>query len=90
MQDGPGKRNQYSDLLQAWRSGNQIPVGARFSAPIQTGPGAQLAFCTVRSGPFQGIKWSGHGVNHLPHIAPRLKKEYNYTSTPHLCVQGRL
>ena len=25
------------------RSGDQIPVGARFSAPVQTGPGAHVA-----------------------------------------------
>ena len=29
---------RYSDSLQAGRSGHQIPVGSRFSAPVQNGP----------------------------------------------------
>jgi hypothetical protein len=34
---GPG---WYSDWLRAGRSRDLIPVGARFSAPVHTGPGA--------------------------------------------------
>ena len=51
-----GQRSQYSDWLQAGRSGDQIPVGARFSAPVQTGPGAHLASCTMSTGFFPGGK----------------------------------
>jgi hypothetical protein len=32
------------------RSGDRIPVGARFSAPIQTGPGAHPASYTICTG----------------------------------------
>ena len=46
--------SRYSDSLRARRSGDRIPVGARFSAPIQTGPGAHLAFCTMGTGSSQG------------------------------------
>jgi len=35
---GPGELNQFTDSLWAGRSGDRIPVGARFSAPVQTGP----------------------------------------------------
>jgi hypothetical protein len=48
--------SRYSDSLQAGRSGDQIPVGAKFSAPIQTGSGAQPASCTMGTGSFLGGK----------------------------------
>jgi hypothetical protein len=35
--------------------------GARFSAPVQTGPGAHLASCTMDTGSFPGLK-CGWGV----------------------------
>ena len=31
-------------------------MGARFSAPVQTGPGAHPAYCTMRTGSFPGGK----------------------------------
>ena len=40
--------------------------GARFSAPVQTGPGAQPASCTMNTGSFPGVK-SGWGVTLTPH-----------------------
>jgi hypothetical protein len=40
---GPGWRSRYSDLLLAGRCGDRIPVGARFSAPLKTGPGTHTA-----------------------------------------------
>jgi hypothetical protein len=43
-----------SDWLRAGRSRDRIPVGARFSAPVQTGPGAHPAFCTMGTGSFPG------------------------------------
>jgi len=55
--------------------------GARFSAPVQTGPGAYPAFYIMGTGSFLGEKRPGRGVDHPPHLAPRLKKEYSYTST---------
>jgi len=41
-------------------------VGARFSAPVQTDPGAQRASCTMGTGSFAGAK-SGQGVTLTPH-----------------------
>ena len=54
-------------------------MAARFSAPVQTGPGAQSAVCTkATGGRSQRIKPSARGVDH-PHLAARLKKEESYT-----------
>ena len=40
--------------------------GRRFSAPVQTGPGAQPASCTMGTGSFLEVK-SGRGVTLTPH-----------------------
>jgi hypothetical protein len=37
---------------------------------------------------FPEVMRSGLGLDHSPHLAPRLKKEYSYTSTPPLCLRG--
>ena len=43
--------------------------GARFSAPVQTGPGAHPASCTMGTGSFPGVK-SGRCVTLTPHPLP--------------------
>jgi hypothetical protein len=53
-------------MLRAECPGARIPVGARLSAPIQTSPGADLAPYTMSTGPFKGVKWPGHGIDHPP------------------------
>jgi hypothetical protein len=40
--------------------------GSRFSAPVQTGPGAHPASCTIGIGSFPGVK-SGQGVTLTPY-----------------------
>ena len=45
--------------------GDRIPVGARFSAPVQTGPGAHPASCKMRTGSFSGVK-SSRGMTLTP------------------------
>jgi len=42
--------NRYSDSLQAGRSGSRIPVGTRFSTPVQTGLGAHPSSYTMGTG----------------------------------------
>jgi hypothetical protein len=67
--------NQIHNLLQAEKSGDRIPVGARFSAHVQTDSGAHPTSYTVGTGSLPGVKQRGYGVDHLPHLGPRLKKE---------------
>jgi hypothetical protein len=65
----------------------KIPVGKRFFAHVQTGPGAQPASCTMGTGPgahpasctvgtgyFPGVKRPGRDADHPPLLAPRLRK----------------
>jgi len=51
-------------------------VGARFSAPVQTGPGAHPASCTICTGSFPEVK-SGQDVTLTPHplLVPLVMKE---------------
>jgi hypothetical protein len=55
--------------------GIECRLGARFSPPVQTGPGSQSASFTMGTASFPGVKRPGRGVDHPPHLAPRLKKE---------------
>jgi len=41
-------------------------MGARFSAPVQTGAGAHSASYTMGTGSFPGVKRPGPGVVHSP------------------------
>jgi len=52
------------------------PSGARFSAPVWTGPGAHPASCTMGTVSFSGVK-SSHGVTLSPHplLVPLVMKE---------------
>ena len=56
----------YSDTLRAGQSGDRIPVGARFSPPVQTGPGANPASCTMGTGSFPEAKRPERGADHPP------------------------
>jgi hypothetical protein len=66
---------RHSDLLRSGRFGDRIPVGTRYSSPVQNGPVAHPASYTVGTGSFTGVKRLGSGVDHSPHPTPRLKKE---------------
>jgi len=68
--------------------GIESRLEARFSAPVQTGSGAHPASYTMGNGSFQGVKRSAGGVDHPPHPAPRLKKQYNYTFIPLLGLRS--
>jgi len=73
---GPGSVVDIATGYGAGRSGDRIPVEARFSAPVQTRPGAHPASCTMGTGSFLGVK-SGRGVTLTPHplLVPLVIKE---------------
>jgi len=49
-------------------------MGTRFSAPVQSGPGAHLASYTMGTGSFPGVKWPGCGVNPPPPSSAEVKE----------------
>ena len=85
---GPGKISAYSESLRAGRSGDRIPVGGEIfrTRPFRSGGPTILPYKGI--GSFPGVKRPGRGVDHTPHLAPRLKKEQSYTSTPPLGLSG--
>ena len=67
--------SSFGESLRAGRSGDRIPVWARFSVPVQICRGAHPASCTVGTGSFPVVK-CGRGValTTHPNLALRLKK----------------
>jgi hypothetical protein len=67
-------------------------VEARFSAPVQTGPGAHPASDTMGTGSFPGLKRLGRGVDHSTPSSAEVKEGvelYLYsTSGPSWSVIG--
>jgi hypothetical protein len=75
MSLGPGWLSRYSDGLRAGRSGDRIPVGARFFAHVQNGPGTHPASCTMGTGSFPGVKRPGRGADHPLPSSAEVRKE---------------
>ena len=72
---GPQKLSRYCDSLQDGRSGDRHPVGARFSAPVQTGPGAHpVSYAMGTECLSLWIKWPGGGVDHPPASSAEVKE----------------
>ena len=61
-----GGRDSSVGSLRAGRSVYLIPVVARFSAPVQTGPGDYPASCIMGTGSFPGVKRPGRGAESQP------------------------
>jgi len=49
--------------------------GVRFSAPVQTGPGAHPVPYTMGTGSFPGVKRPGRGVDHPPPPSDEVKEK---------------
>jgi hypothetical protein len=56
---------------------DRIPVGTRFFAHVQTGPGAHPASCTVQwvPGLSRVVKQPGCGADHPPTSSAEVKKQ---------------
>ena len=77
-----GQRSRYTDGLRVGRSGDRIPLGARLSASVQTGPGTHSASCTMGSGSFPGGKErTGRDADSSPPSSAVIKKEQSCIST---------
>jgi hypothetical protein len=64
--------------------GIESQCGTKFSAPVQTGPGAHTASYTMGTGSFPGVKRPGLGVDHLPPSSAEVKERvelYLYSSS---------
>jgi hypothetical protein len=55
---------RHKKLKNPWRNHNFMLVGAKFSAPVQAGPGNHPASCTMGTITFPGMKWPELGVEH--------------------------
>jgi hypothetical protein len=55
--------------------------GARFSAPVKTGPRAHPTSYTMGTGSFQGVKRQERGVDHPPASSAEVKERVGYTSS---------
>jgi hypothetical protein len=67
-------------------------VGRYISHPSIPTPGPSTLLYFWYQGSLPGLKLPGFGVQHTPHLAPSLKKGWNYTITPFhlLCHCGML
>jgi len=61
-------------LLLAGYSRDKIPVGTRYSAPIQTSPGAHPASYTIGTRSFPRAKWIRRGIDHPPPLSAEVKE----------------
>ena len=66
---------QFRRLAIGWTVRGSSPgVEARFSAPVQTGPGTHPASYAMRTGSFPGVKRPGRVVDHLPSSSADVKE----------------
>ena len=68
-----GQLGQYGDSLRAGPSGDRIPVDARFSARLRTGPGLHLASYTMGTASLPRVKRTVLGADNPQHLALRLE-----------------
>jgi len=64
-----------ADSLRTTRSGHRNPIGATFSASVQTGLGPHPASHKTGTGSFQGVNRPGCGADHPPLSSPEVKEK---------------
>ena len=62
------------DTLRIGRSGDRIPVEARFAVPVRTGPEAHPASYILRTGSFPGVKRPVRSVDFPPPFTAEVKE----------------
>ena len=83
---GPRYLSWYNKSLRTERSGDRIPVDAKFSAPVQTGNGVHLH----TSGFFPEVKQPGGGVDHPPPSCDEVKERADLYMYSPLGLEGSL
>jgi hypothetical protein len=80
------KCRSYKYIIITYLDGPAIECGwgARFPTPAEMDPRAYLASYTKCIGFVPQVGMPGRGVDHTPHLAPILKKDWSYTITPRL------
>ena len=88
---GPGSSVGITTAYGLDGPGIESRLGARFSAPVLTGPEAHPASCTMGTGSFLGVRCC-RGVTLTPHslLVQRSKIEQSYTSTLPKGLRGLL
>jgi hypothetical protein len=81
--------NRESDSPWAGRCGDRIPVEVRFSAPVQTSPGAHAASYTMGTWSFPGVMRQGRGVDQALSSSAEVMERVGL-STPPLGFRGLL
>ena len=74
--------------LLAGQFGDRIQVGTRFSAPVQTGPGAHSASYSISTVSFTEVKRPGSGVNYASSAEVKKRVELHFYPAPLLSLNG--
>jgi hypothetical protein len=59
--------------VYGWAVQGSIPGGGEIYAPLQIGPGAHPASCTIGTGSFLRVKRPRRGIDHLPPCSAEVK-----------------
>jgi len=77
-------------LTTGWTVRGSNTGAAIFFRPVQTGPATHLASCVKGTVSLsRGLKPTGRDADHSTVLAPRLKKDKSYASTPPLDFHGQ-